>query len=81
MHCYNIWFLNGHSKERFTVKIKIIVNKVYPKQALNRYFSKWINLHEEGLKEIRESFSKVPVFTLMLQSAEYIEGQLFIKFA
>ncbi|MBP8032068.1 MAG: ArsA family ATPase, partial [Acetobacterium sp.] len=34
----------------------VIVNKVYPPKALDGYFSKWINLQEEGLKEIRESF-------------------------
>lgn len=48
----------------------IIVNKVYPPKALDGYFSKWINLQEEGLTEIRESFSEVPVFTLMLLNKE-----------
>ena len=48
----------------------VIINKVYPKQALDGYFSKWVNLQEEGLQEIQESFSEVPVFTLMLQSKE-----------
>jgi len=48
----------------------IIVNKVYPLKALDGYFSKWINLQEQGLTEIRESFSKVPVFTLMLLNKE-----------
>jgi len=48
----------------------IIVNKVYPPKALDGYFSKWINLQEEGLTEIHESFSEVPVFTLMLLNKE-----------
>lgn len=50
----------------------VIVNKVYPPKALDGYFSKWIHLQEEGLKEIRESFSEVPVFTLMLMSKELV---------
>ncbi|WP_303868463.1 ArsA family ATPase [Acetobacterium wieringae] len=50
----------------------VIVNKVYPAVALDGYFSKWINLQEEGLQEIRESFSPVPVFTLMLLDRELV---------
>ncbi len=50
----------------------VIVNKVYPATALDGYFSKWISLQEEGLQEIRESFSPVPVFTLMLLDRELI---------
>ena len=59
----------------------IIVNKVYPKQALEGYFSKWINLQEEGLKEIQASFSKIPVFTLMLQSKELVSEKLLLDAA
>lgn len=50
----------------------VIVNKVYPAMALDGYFSKWISLQEEGLQEIRESFTPVPVFTLMLLDRELI---------
>jgi len=59
----------------------VIVNKVYPPKALDGYFSKWINLQEEGLKEIRESFSGVPVFTLMLLDKELATEAILLEAA
>ncbi len=44
----------------------IIVNKVYPKEALAGYFTPWIKNQEEGLMDIRESFSDIPIFCLEL---------------
>lgn len=48
----------------------VIVNKVYPKEAMEGYFSKWQVLQKEALQEIRESFSEVPQFHLELQKQE-----------
>jgi len=48
----------------------VIVNKVYPRQALEGYFNRWVELQEEGLNEIQESFRDIPVFNLMLQKYE-----------
>lgn len=48
----------------------IIVNRIYPDQAMEGYFSKWIQMQREGLKEIEESFSEVPRFFLELQKEE-----------
>lgn len=48
----------------------VIVNRIYPKNAMEGYFSKWIVMQEEGLKEIAESFSEVPRFYLELQKGE-----------
>ena len=48
----------------------VIVNHVYPQSAMEGYFGKWVRLQEEGLKEIRESFSEVPIFYLELQKDE-----------
>lgn len=48
----------------------VIVNHVYPQRAMEGYFGKWVKLQEEGLKEIRESFSEVPIFYLELQKDE-----------
>lgn len=59
----------------------VIVNKVYPPKALDGYFSKWINLQEEGLKEIRASFSEVPVFTLMLLNKELVSEAILLEAA
>jgi len=48
----------------------IIVNKIYPKEAMEGYFSKWIKMQDEGLKEIEEGFSEVPKYYLKLQKSE-----------
>lgn len=44
----------------------VIVNKVYPKEALSGYFNQWAKLQKEGLSEIRQAFSQVPKFYLPL---------------
>ena len=48
----------------------IIVNHIYPQQAMEGYFNKWIKLQEEGLLEIQKSFSEVPKFYVELQKKE-----------
>lgn len=48
----------------------VIVNHVYPKSAMEGYFGKWSKLQEEALREIRESFSEVPIFYVELQKEE-----------
>ena len=56
----------------------IIVNNVYPEKAMEGYFSKWIKMQENALREISESFSEVPKFYLELQPRELrtMEGLL-----
>ncbi|HSN67352.1 MAG TPA: ArsA family ATPase, partial [Fusibacter sp.] len=48
----------------------IIINKVYPEEALAGYFNKWVTLQADGLRELEESFSEMPIFKLMLQRHE-----------
>ncbi len=48
----------------------VIVNHVYPERAMEGYFGKWMKLQEEGLNEIRESFSEVPRFLVELLPKE-----------
>ncbi len=48
----------------------IIVNRIYPENAMQGYFSKWIVMQKDGLLEINESFSEVPKFYLELQKGE-----------
>ncbi len=48
----------------------IMVNRIYPTKAMEGYFSKWIEMQQEGLQEIEESFSEVPKFYLELQEKE-----------
>lgn len=48
----------------------IIVNKIYPDEAMQGYFNKWIKMQKGGLNEINESFSEVPKFYVNLQNTE-----------
>lgn len=48
----------------------VIVNRIYPQQAMEGYFSKWADMQREALKEIEESFSEIPKFYLELQESE-----------
>lgn len=63
----------------------IIVNHIYPAKAMEGYFNKWVQLQEEALREINESFSEVPRFYVELQQQELrtleilkrVGGQIF----
>ncbi len=48
----------------------IIVNRIYPDDAMKGYFSKWLEMQKKGLDEINESFSEIPKFYLTLQNKE-----------
>lgn len=56
----------------------IVVNRIYPKEALEGYFNKWIELQKNGLTEIEESFYGIPVFKLELQKKE-LKSLSFLK--
>ncbi len=48
----------------------IIVNKVYPKEALEGYFHKWIKNQEDAIEDIKESFTGIPIFYMELLTHE-----------
>ncbi|MDE7204900.1 MAG: ArsA family ATPase [Lachnospiraceae bacterium] len=48
----------------------VIVNHIYPQKAMEGYFNKWVQMQEEALQEIEESFSEVPRFYVELQQRE-----------
>lgn len=48
----------------------VIVNRIYPKEALDGYFHRWAALQETGLAELRDSFRDIPLFPLALQKQE-----------
>jgi arsenite-transporting ATPase len=48
----------------------IIINKVYPDEALIGYFNKWVVLQKECLIEIEDSFRDVPRYIVKLQKHE-----------
>lgn len=48
----------------------VVVNRIYPRRALEGYFDPWVQFQEESLKEIRESFCDAALFELELLSRE-----------
>lgn len=48
----------------------VIVNHIYPTEAMKGYFHPWAGMQEEGLREIEESFSEVPRFYVELLPGE-----------
>ena len=48
----------------------IIVNKIFPKDSMSSYFSRWAALQEEGITEIQTAFKKLPIFYLQLKKSE-----------
>ncbi|MDE6220956.1 MAG: ArsA family ATPase, partial [Lachnospiraceae bacterium] len=67
----------GEAKRNFTCLYlyhynvdAVIVNHIYPREAMEGYFNKWTQMQEEALQEIAESFSEVPRFYVDLQQRE-----------
>lgn len=59
----------------------IIVNKIYPDDAMKSYFSKWKIRQAESLQDIRESFGLLPIFYLDLQKTELKSPPLLLEAA
>ncbi|MGL4607290.1 MAG: ArsA family ATPase [Eubacteriaceae bacterium] len=56
----------------------VVINKIYPREALEGYFDQWIINQEESLKDIKNSFSglqifKMPLLTKELRTLERLE--------
>lgn len=48
----------------------VIVNHIYPAEAMEGYFNKWTIMQAEAMREIEECFSEVPRFYVELQQRE-----------
>lgn len=48
----------------------VIVNRIYPRDALEGYFHAWLSMQEKSLRELEESFGELPLFSLELQDHE-----------
>lgn len=48
----------------------VFVNHIYPKEAMEGYFGKWIKTQEAALEEIKQCFGEVPRFYVELQRKE-----------
>ncbi len=59
----------------------IIINKVFPKASLEGYFDQWVQLQEESIKDIKESFKGIPIFELELINHELRKYEVLSKAA
>jgi len=57
----------------------IIVNKVYPEEAMEGYFGAWAKLQAAGLTELEESFQDIPMFYKELDQYELKSLPLLMK--
>lgn len=48
----------------------VFVNRIYPSEAMEGYFGKWVTKQQEALQEIKECFSEVPCFYVELQKKD-----------
>lgn len=57
----------------------VIVNRIYPQEAMEGYFNKWIEMQKEGLTDIERSFSEIPKFYLKLQKSELRTPEVLLE--
>lgn len=57
----------------------IIVNKIISEEGGKGYFEKWMKLQSENLKDIKESFSPVPIFETELMHSEVKDYASLLK--
>lgn len=57
----------------------IIVNRIYPEEAMEGYFNKWIEMQKESLTDIERSFSEIPKFYLELQKSELRTPEVLLE--
>lgn len=48
----------------------VVVNRLYPEEALKGYFTRWTELQRSSLRDIEEGFVGVPVLQLLLRHSE-----------
>lgn len=48
----------------------IIINKIFPQESIEGYFSRWKELQKKSIEDIEESFSGIPIFKMELLKCE-----------
>lgn len=48
----------------------VIINKIFPKESIKGYFSRWKELQKESISDIEESFRGIPIFKMELLKCE-----------
>ena len=59
----------------------VYLNRIYPEQALVGYFSGWAVFQEEMIGKVKETFSAVRIFYLMMQSEELKGPEMLARVA
>ncbi|MDY6863421.1 MAG: TRC40/GET3/ArsA family transport-energizing ATPase [Thermodesulfobacteriota bacterium] len=59
----------------------VVVNRILPEEIKDPYYKKWMEIQKEHLKEIKESFQPLPIFTSKLFNQEVIGMKLLAKMA
>lgn len=57
----------------------IIINKIFSKDVGKGYFEKWMQIQEDSINEIYESFKPVPIFKAILMNSEIRKYESLIK--
>lgn len=57
----------------------IIINKIFSKEIGKGYFEKWMQIQEDSINEIYESFKPVPIFKATLMNSEIRKYESLIK--
>jgi arsenite-transporting ATPase len=57
----------------------IIINKIFSKEGGKGYFEKWIQIQEDSISEIYESFKPVPILKAALMNSEIRKYESLIK--
>lgn len=57
----------------------VVINKIFSEEGGKGYFEKWLEIQDESIKDIYESFSPVPVFTSQLMESEIRKYDALLK--
>jgi arsenite-transporting ATPase len=57
----------------------IIINKIFSKEVGKGYFEKWLQIQEDSINEINDSFKPVPIFKAPLMNSEIRKYESLIK--
>lgn len=59
----------------------VVINKIFPIVSLKGYFEKWVQLQQESIEDIRDSFKGIPLFQLELMPHELRKYTVLAKVA
>lgn len=57
----------------------VIINRIFSEEGCRGYFEKWLSIQNEGIKDIYDSFSPVPIFKVELLNKEIRKYDTLLK--